>query len=97
MPTRPTSATSVKTYGSALTSVAFTPAAVCSALPSALANPNSSAAHSTPHGRQLPNTTAARAMKPRPAVMFSLNDEPKPNDRNAPAMPASMPLATTAR
>ena len=87
----------MKTYGSAFTSVAFTPAAVCSALPSALAKPNRSAAQSTPHGRQLPNTTAASAMNPRPSVMFSLNDDPNPNDRNAPAMPASMPLVTTAR
>ena len=34
--------------------------------------PNSSAAPKAPNGRQLPKMSAASAMKPRPAVMFSL-------------------------
>ena len=36
-------------------------------------------------------SSAARAMNPRPAVMFSLNRPSRPNDRYAPARPASTP------
>jgi hypothetical protein len=48
---------------------------------SALEKPNNSAPTSAPAGRQLPKITAARAMKPRPAVMFSLNEPSSATDR----------------
>ena len=48
---------------------------------SALEKPNRSAAAKAPNGRQLPKMSAASAMKPRPAVMFSLNECTKPIER----------------
>ena len=59
--------------------------------------PNRSAAPNAPNGRQLPKIIAASAMKPRPAVMFSLNVPPtKPTERYAPPSAASIPERTTA-
>ena len=62
----------------------------------ALEKPNRSAPASAPHGRQPPKITAASAMKPRPAVMFSLNEPSSAIDRYAPPMAASTPEAVTA-
>ena len=49
-----------------------------------------------PNGRQFPKITAASAMNPRPAVMFSLNELTNPIERNAPPAAASIPERTTA-
>ena len=46
-----------------------------------LANPKSRQAPNAPYGRHFPKITAARAMNPRPAVMFWPNDPTKPIDR----------------
>ena len=62
----------------------------------ALGKPNRRQAAAAPNGRQLPKITAASAMNPRPAVMFSLNELTKPIERYAPPQAASMPERTTA-
>ena len=48
---------------------------------SALARPNRSANAAALNGRHLPQITMARAMKPRPAVMFWLKELTKPMER----------------
>ena len=47
-------------------------------------------------GRHFPKITAARAMNPRPLVMFSAKFPTNPSERNAPPRAASTPDVTTA-
>jgi hypothetical protein len=54
---------------------------VCSWSPSAEAKPKSSVAPSSPNGFHFPNTSAAKAMKPLPFVIWFVNASRKPNDR----------------
>ena len=67
-----------------------------SGIASAKPNPKRSVATNAQPGRHLPKMTAARAMKPRPLVMFSENLPVKPIERNAPPSAASTPDVTTA-
>ena len=62
----------------------------------ALEKPNRRQAAAAPNGRQFPKITAASAMNPRPAVMFSLNELTNPIERYAPPAAASMPERMTA-
>ena len=78
----PATAISVSTYGSAWKSVAAEPEYAGSRYASAVEKPKRSAAPNAPNGRQLPKIIAASAMKPRPAVMLSVNaPPPKPIER----------------
>ena len=71
----PTSAISVSAYGQDRDDVGGDAGARLQALPSACEKPNSSAAREQRRtGCHLPKMSAARAMNPRPAVMFSLNE-----------------------
>jgi hypothetical protein len=47
------------------------------------------------HGIQFPKITAARAMKPRPAVMFVENCDRSPMERYAPPTAARTPDVIT--
>ena len=62
---------------------------------SAVEKPNRHAAPNAPNGRHFPKISAARAMNPRPPVMFSLNECVKPIERYAPPIAASMPDTVT--
>ena len=62
---------------------------------SAVEKPNRHAAPKAPNGFHLPKMSAASAMKPRPAVMFSLKDPTKPTARYAPPSAASTPESVT--
>ena len=92
----PATATSVSRYGSAVNNVEIDVEYACRFTPSALENPNSRQAAAVPNGRQPPKMSAASAMKPRPAVMFSVKEFPKPIERNAPPAPARTPDRITA-
>src|ERR671925_2424407 len=72
-PITPATAISVRTYGSAWKSTDAESEYVASRNESAVDAPKRIAAAYAPNGRQLPKITAASAMKPRPAVMFSPN------------------------
>jgi hypothetical protein len=78
-----TNVTSVSTYGSAWKRTAYELqfGIVPSLCASALEKPKSSAAPNAPTGRQRPKINAASAMKPRPSVMFSLNECTNPIER----------------
>jgi hypothetical protein len=67
------------------------PTRVCSAAK----KPNSSEAATAPFGLHRPKMTAASAMNPLPADMFSVNGPMVPMDRYAPASPAMPPATTT--
>src|SRR3954453_6388027 len=95
-PMTPATAIRVRTYGSAWNRVAALPEYVGSRCASALEKPKRSAAAKAPPGRQRPKISAASAMKPRPAVMFWLNEWTKPIERYAPPSAARMPETTTA-
>src|SRR4051812_4622311 len=84
-------------YGRASNSVPYVcqPDTFWSCGATALEKPKSSAAKNAPNGRHLPKMSAASAMKPRPAVMFSVNELTKPSDRNTPPSAASAPEAVT--
>ena len=90
-PMTPATATSVRTYGSAVKSVEIDVEYACRLTPSALEKPNSRHAAAAPNGRQPPKMSAASAMNPRPPVMFSVNALPSPIERYAPPAPARMP------
>src|SRR4029453_1955706 len=62
---------------------------------SALEKPNRTQAAKAPKGRQPPKINAASAMKPRPAVMFSVNEFTKPIERKTPPIAASIPDSVT--
>src|SRR5215207_10447904 len=96
-PMTPATTTRVKTYGNAWNSTAVDSEKAGRRCASAVEKPNSSAPASAPNGRQLPKITAARAMKPRPAVISSLNEPNRPIDRYTPPTAASAPEAVTAR
>src|SRR5204863_8170276 len=95
-PITPATAISVRTYGRAWNSTDGAGHGCCRRNESAVEPPNRSAAANAPNGRQLPKITAASAMKPRPAVMFSLNDPRYPIDRYDPPSAESMPDRNTA-
>src|SRR5262245_40492637 len=80
-PITPATAMSVRTYGSAVNSVATEPEYSGSRWASAVENPNSRHAAAAPNGRQFPKIRAASAMNPRPEVMFSVNELTKPIER----------------
>src|SRR4029450_7174343 len=90
-PMTPATATSVRRYGSAVKSVEIEVEYVCRLTPRALENPKSRHAAAAPNGFQPPKMSAASAMNPRPAVMFSVNALPSPIERYAPPAPARMP------
>src|SRR4051812_36567801 len=99
-PITPATAIRVKTYGrvwnstgQAADSEAERSGSRCA---SALENPNNTAAEKAPKGRQPPKIKAASAMKPRPAVMFSVNELTKPIERKTPPSAASAPDSVTA-
>src|ERR1051326_2949528 len=97
-PTAPASAASASRYGITRNSWYGTASPIAwKANWSAGAPPNSSAASSTPSGRQRPSTTIAIAMNPRPAVIFSANVPTCASTSTAPASPASAPPARVAR
>ena len=96
-PTRPATAISVSTYGSAWNNTAVLGENTGSRCATALENPNSIAAASAPPGFHLPKITAASPMKPLPKIMFSLNEWTKPIERNTPPSAANPPEAMTAR
>ena len=96
-PTRPATAISVSTYGSAWNSVAADGENAGSRCASAIGEAEQQARAERAAGRPLPKITAASAMKPRPVVMFSLNAWTKPIDRNAPPSEASTPERMTPR
>jgi hypothetical protein len=61
----------------------------------AVEKPKRRQAAKAPPGRQLPKISAARAMKPRPEVIFSVKWCEKPIERYAPPIAASTPDVTT--
>ncbi len=99
-PITPATAIKVKTYGRVWKSSGQ--AAVSEAERSgsraarALEKPKSSAAAKAPNGRQPPKMRAASAIKPRPAVMFSVNELTNPIERKTPPSAASAPDSVTA-
>src|SRR5439155_5367848 len=95
-PITPTTAISVKTYGSAWKRTEGLGHGSARRNDSAVEKPNRSAAAKAPKGRQLPKISAARPMKPRPAVMFSLKEPRNPIERYAPPSAASIPDTITA-
>src|SRR5262249_27957727 len=95
-PTTPQTAISVRMYGNVWNRVAAESEYTGRRYASAVQKPNSNAAANVPNGRQAPKISAARAMKPRPAVMLSVNaPPPKPIERYAPPSPARIPEVTT--
>ncbi len=77
----PATAMSVRTYGRAWNRTAAESEYSGSRCASALEKPKSRQAAAAPNGRQFPKMTAASAMKPRPALMFSLNESTNPIER----------------
>src|SRR5215213_10813490 len=67
----------------------------CIWIETASVNPNKRHASSVCTGRHLPKINAARAMKPRPAVIFLVNNDDWPIERYAPPIPARMPASST--
>src|SRR4051812_44933882 len=95
-PITPATAMRVSRYGSAVNSVEIESEYAWRFTPSALENPNRRHAAAAPNGRQFPKMSAASAMNPRPAVMFSVNELPKPIERYAPPAAANTPENVTA-
>src|SRR5689334_25030799 len=67
----------------------------CIWIETASVKPNNKHASNVGTGFHLPKINAASAMKPRPAVMFLVNNDDCPIERYAPPMPASMPASST--
>src|SRR5690349_7522398 len=67
----------------------------CIWIETASVNPNKRHASKVCTGRHLPKINAASAMKPRPEVMFLVNNDDCPIERYAPPMPASTPASST--
>src|ERR1043165_7935051 len=67
----------------------------CIWIETASVKPNKRHASSVGTGFHLPKISDESALKPRPAVIFLVNNEDWPIERYAPPMPASMPASST--
>ena len=94
-PIRPTSATSVSTYGSVEIRFSEMPASRWSGMEMREPKPKSRVAAKARSGEPLAEDHRGERDVPAPGVMFSVNVPTKPIERNAPPRAASIPEVTT--